>query len=312
MDLPQHVYHSYVKILQGKFDEGLRQAEAIVETTGVPNGYTRTLAYGAKGLLFFSTGRYGEMLRIVRTEKELARKNEEEVGWIWVLGEAWLCTRCFDFEGVRRLTEVTMPTDVEPHAIWTRTAARISAGQNEIVQGNYGKALQYFAEVRDVTVTPNFFLHWHWRLHAHIGTVEAFLGAGDIQNARRDADQLLHSALSAADPNLHALAWEINSRISLAEQDLPAARIHIDQALAVVDKYEIPVAGWQVHRSACDVCLAEGAREKASGHRSRARELIMKIADSFDPDEPLRQSFLNSHMVQPVLAGNETTKQAAI
>jgi ATP/maltotriose-dependent transcriptional regulator MalT len=90
MDLPQHVYHSYVKILQGKFDEGLRQAEAIIETTGVPNGYTRTLAYGAKGLLFFSTGRYGEMLRMVRAEKELARKNEEEVGWIWVLGEAWL------------------------------------------------------------------------------------------------------------------------------------------------------------------------------------------------------------------------------
>jgi tetratricopeptide (TPR) repeat protein len=139
-----------------------------------------------------------------------------------------------------------MPTDVEPHAIWTRTASRISAGQNEIVQGNYDKALQYFAEVRDVTQTPNFFLHWHWRMHARIGTVEAFLGACDIPNARRHADELLDSALSVADPNLHALAWEINARISLAEQDLRAARIHIDQALTVVDKYEIL---WPVGRS---------------------------------------------------------------
>jgi DNA-binding winged helix-turn-helix (wHTH) protein len=310
-DLPRHVYHSYVKVLQGEFEEGLRQAEAIIETTDSPNGYIRTLAFGAKGLLFFSTGRYGDMLRVVRMEKELARKNEEEVGWIWVLGEAWLCARCYDFDGVSRLRGVTMPTDVEPHAIWTKTAARISAGQNEIVKGNYDKALQCFAEVRDETLTPNFFLHWHWRIHAQIGAVEAFLGARDIASARRTADELLNSALSVSDPNLHALAWEINARISRAEQDLRAARGHIDQALAVVDRYDIPVAGWQVHRTACDVCQEEGASDKAEGHRKRAKELIMKIADSFDPDEPLRQSFLSAHTVQPVLAGKGTTTQAS-
>jgi tetratricopeptide (TPR) repeat protein len=300
-DLPQHVYHSYVKVLQGKYDEALRQAETIIETTGDPNGYTRTLAFGAMGLMFFSTGRYGDMLRIVRTETELAQKNEEELGWIWVLAEAWLCVRCFDFDGVRRLTEVTMPTDTEPHAIWTRTAARISAGQHEILKGNHEKALQYFAEVRDDTITPNFFLHWHWRIHAQIGTVDALLSAGNIAGARREADLLLHAALSVADPNLHALAWESQARTSRAERDGRSARMHIDQALAVLDRYPIPVAGWQVHRTACALCRDEGSGEKAADHRRRAKDLIMKIADSFDSNEPLRQSLLAAHAIQPLL-----------
>jgi len=238
-----------------------------------------------------SLGRFGEMLQIITRERELGRKNESGA-WMWVLGEAWLRLLCFDFAGVHRVAEITMSSDVEAHAIWSRTAARIAAGYQEIAKGNPEKAWELFTQVRDYNITPKFFLHWHWRMHAALGATEARLSAGDILNARREADGFLESALSVADPNLRAFAWEINSRVARAEGNSHTARAHIENALAELDKLEIPVSSWQVHRTAGDLCEDEGDHAKANEHRARAQELIMKIADSFDPGEPLRASFL--------------------
>jgi hypothetical protein len=156
------------------------------------------------------------MLRLVRKGLELSGKNES-AGWIWILGEAWLRFLCFDFEGARGLEGITMPSDVEPHAIWLRTVARISAGYTEIAAENYENALAAFGAVRDYKITPDFFLHWHWRMQAHLGTIEAHLRAGDLPRANREAVDFLASVLALADPNLRALAWEVTARVAAAE-----------------------------------------------------------------------------------------------
>ena len=286
---PLHVYHLYVQALKGESLQALKAAEAMIDNATGPIAYI--IAYGAKGLGLTSLGRFGEMLQALRRERELGRKNESEA-WIWVLGEAWFRLLCFDFAGVHRVAEITMSSDVESHAIWCRTAARIAAGYQEIAQGNHEKACELFAQVRDYHITPKFFLHWHWRMRAALGATEARLSAGDIPNARREANEFLESALSVTDPNLRAFAWEINSRVARAEGNWLTARAHIEKALVVLDKFEIPVSGWQVHRTAGDLCEDEGDHAKASEHRALAQELIMKIADSFEPGEPLRASFL--------------------
>ena len=286
---PLHVYHLYVQVLKGEGRQALKAAEAMIDNATGPVAYVG--AYGAKGLGLMSLGRFGEMLQAVRRERELGRKNESEA-WMWVLGEAWLRLLCFDFEGVRRVAKITMSSDVEAHAIWSRTAARIATGYQEIEKGNHEKAWDLFAQVRDYRITPKFFLHWHWRMHAALGATEARLSAGDIPNARREADGFLESALSVADPNLRAFAWEINSRVARAEGNSRTARAHIANALAVLDKFEIPVSGWQVHRTAGDLCEDEGDHIRANQHRAQAQELIMKVADSFEPGEPLRASLL--------------------
>jgi tetratricopeptide (TPR) repeat protein len=286
---PLHVYHLYVQVLKGEGPQAIKAAEVMIDNATGPVAYVG--AYGAKGLGLMSLGRFGEMLQIVRRERELGRKNESEA-WIWVLGEAWLRLLCSDFEGVRRVAEITMSSDVEAHAIWSRTAARIAGGYQQIAIGNHQQAWELFAQVRDYNVTPKFFLHWHWRMHAELGATEARLSAGDIPNARREADGFLESALAVADPNLRAFAWEINSRVARAEGNGRRARAHIENALAILDRLEIPVSGWQVHRTAADLCEDEGDHAGAREHRARAQELVMKIADSFEPGEALRASFL--------------------
>jgi tetratricopeptide (TPR) repeat protein len=195
-----------------------------------------------------------------------------------------------------------MRGDAEQHALWLRTVSRIATGYAELLQGNQSEALRCFSQVRDPRITPKYFLHWHWRLYGHLGIIEVRLQAGDIAEAHRDADEFLARALSLPCPNMQSLAWEVKSRVSRAEKDFDGAQANIHSALAILEKFDIPVAAWQVHRTAWNLYTDKGDRAQAEGHRRRAQELIMSMADSFEHDEPLRESLLTAPPVRHVLS----------
>jgi tetratricopeptide (TPR) repeat protein len=138
-------------------------------------------------------------------------------------------------------------------------------------------------------------------MHARLGLSESRLQAGDIPNARLEVDDFLKSALSVAEPNMQALAWETKARVTAAEKDSSGARQCIESALAILEKFDIPVAAWRVHATAWELYSHAGQIEKAEANRARARELIMRLADSFDQGEPLRESLLTAAPVQRIL-----------
>ena len=288
-----HDGYIYVQALQGDYQEALRQADALIEATA------NRLGRVPKFLILAAGGRFGELLRMVRTGRQLEEKNGEDP---WVLGESWLRALCFDFEGVRQLSGMVMRSDADQHAVWMRTVSRISSGYAELYQGNLLEALQRFSQVLDPRITSNFILHWRWRIQAGIGMTETRLQAGDIEGARCEADEVLTSSLSTADPGMRALAWQMKSRVAAGENDFDSARACIDQALGILDRSDMPVAAWQVHRTAWDLYRDVGDRQRAEVHRARAKELIMRIADSFDVDEPLRELFLTAAPVRRVLS----------
>jgi hypothetical protein len=291
------VFYIYVRTFQGEFQEALREADALIDATSNPTAYV--LAQAAKTLVLMSYGRYGEVLQIIRTERELAEKNGEDP-WIFILCDVWLRANCFDYEGVRQLSTIIMRSDAEKHATRSATIAMLSCGFGEILEGRYAEALNGFAHVRDARWTPKFLIHWYWRIQAELGAAEAHLAAGNVALARREADGFLESALRGADPNMHALAWEIKSRVARAERDSAAAREFIGNALSILDRFDIPAVAWRVHASAYDLFSATADDENAESHRTRATELIMRIANSFDPAEPLRQSILNAAPVRRI------------
>ena len=221
---PGEVFYVYVQAIRGDYELAHEQAEALIHTTTNPTA--RVLASGANGLIQLFRGRFGEVRRIVRAGREGAEKNGE-TPWMFIFGDAWLRLLCFDFDGVQRVCQISVRSDAEEHAAWTRTVSRISSGYAELYQGRIDEALQHFAQVRDLHVTPRFFLHWRWRMHAVLGTIEAQLSAGDMANARREADGFLESALAVAEPNMRALAWEIKARVAKAANDFDdASQVH--------------------------------------------------------------------------------------
>ena len=291
------VYYIYLRALQGARQEAAQQADALIQAT--TNPITHVLAQGAKGVNCILGGRFGEVLQLVRRGRELAEKNGEDP-WMYIFGDAWLRVVCFDFDGVSRLSTIVMRSDSEPHAAWIRTVSRISAGNAALHQGRPGEALECLSPVRNPEITPKFFLHWHWRLHAQLGITEAQLLSGNLAKARREADLVLESAGSIAEPHMQALAWEIQARVTRAGNDRAAARECIRTALGIVDRFEIPVAAWQVHQTAGDLSAEEGDRETAGSHRARAQQIVMGLADSFEPGELLRESYLNAPPVRRI------------
>ena len=176
--------------------------------------------------------------------------------------------------------------------------------------GKYFQALEHFRHVQDLEVRTKFFLGWAWRMSAQLESGNAWLLSGNILNARTVADGFLESALSTADPHLQALAWDLKTRVAMAENDLQGARESIQQALAIVDKFEILVAAWQVYATAWQLHQGVKERKTAEMNRERAEICILKIANSFAVDEPLRTTFLTAAPVVRILrekVGNKAT-----
>ena len=128
-----------------------------------------------------------------------------------------------------------------------------------------------------------------------------WLLSGNIVNARTAADGFLKSALSTSDPHLQALAWDLQARVAVAENDLQGARESIQQGLAIVDKFEILIAAWQVYGTAWRLHQRVKEHKTAETNRQRAETCILKIANSFAADEPLRTTLLSATPVRLIL-----------
>ena len=144
---------------------------------------------------------------------------------------------------------------------------------------------------------------------AQLGLSNAWLLSGNIFKARIEADGFLDSAVSTADPHLQALAWEMKTRVAMAEKDWVAAREYVQQALAIAEKFEVLVAAWQVHATASQLYRHDKDNQAAEKNRACAEACILNIANSFASDEPLRASFLSASPVARVL-GLSANKKA--
>jgi DNA-binding winged helix-turn-helix (wHTH) protein/tetratricopeptide (TPR) repeat protein len=304
---PYHqMIYGYIQALQGNYREAFEIFEAFIpkmdETTSLMAYHW---ALGGKTFVLLYLGEFGEVLRLVRAEKEMAKKNANDP-WLFNFREAWLHTLALDFAGARRVCESIASANAECPTGQPETIARIAGGYAELERGNFDQASEYFRQVGDPQITPKFFQHWFWRLTAQLGLSHVWLESGDLSKARSEAGVFLQSALSTANPYLQALAWEMKSRIAIAEQDWNGAREYVDQALAVLEEFEVPVAAWRVHATAWDLYLHAKDDKEAETHRACAEAHILTIANSFATDEPLRQSFLAAAPVRRILSNRKT------
>ena len=247
--------HPYVRSAQGDYHGAVEIADAAIEQvaeSASPTVYL--LALGVKAMSWLHLGRFRDVLRIVRTGREVSEKNDMDP-WIFIFREAWLRTLCFDFEGARELGL----------SHWLPRATRNSPGRITIKRWNV------FRRVLDISVTRNFFLHWHWRIQARLGACMAWLGAGDMPNARAEAARCLEAAGSTADPNLKALALKVSARTAFAGQHRPDARRCLENAIAMVKEFDLPGSGLA---NSCRRVGSSGGRcrgRTASDRRQRSR-----------------------------------------
>lgn len=308
--------YAHVQVLRGDYAEALKKLEG-----GIPKENESTspvvhfLAFSGKTLALLFSGRLGELVQLLRAGKEIAEKNGNEP-WLFVFREAWLRTTVLDFAGARQLCEAILARNAD--AYWhgqAQTIGRIAAGYAALAQEHYDDASRSFARMLDPKKTPKFFLHWYWRMNAQLGLSNVWLASGNLRKARLEADRFLQSAFSTAEPNLHALAWELDTRVAMAEKDWKGAEEKIEKGLAVLNKSEIPTTAWRVHATRSDLYRQVKNETAAEAERARAEAIILALADSFAPDDPLRHTFLAAAPVRRIRGaggGNKGGRQRRI
>jgi DNA-binding winged helix-turn-helix (wHTH) protein/tetratricopeptide (TPR) repeat protein len=307
-------YYALVQTLRGNYQEAFDIFESAAPHLGQPTSLSaHFFAVSAKAVALLRVGKFGEALRIVKAGKESAAKNGNDP-LLFDLREVWLRILALDFKGSRRICEMIMSarSDSLPKTtpVVAMGYARVAVGYAALHDHEYELAIDYFTQARDPDVTPKFFLHWIWRMTAQLGLSDTWLHMGNISKANNEADGFLESALSCADPYLQALAWEMKTRVAIAEKDWAGASKFIEQALAIVEKFAVPVARWQVHSTAWRLYQHANESSKAEMHRACSEQSILKIANSFANEEPLRATFLSAKPVAEIL-GTATRKPAA-
>src|SRR5262245_33651660 len=295
------VVYAHVQVLRGEYAEALKTLEA-----GIPRENESTsimvplFALSGKTLALLQWGRLGELVQLLRAGREIAQQNGNEP-WLFVFREAWLRTVLLDFAGARELCESQAARNTAPY--WNgpvRSIGGIAAGYGALEQRKYDDASRSFARVLDPKKTPKFAYHWYWRMNAVLGLSNVWLASGNLRQARLEADRFLESTLSTAEPNLHALAWDLDARVAMAEKDWKGAEENIEKGLAVLDKFEIPTTAWRVHATRSDLYRQTRDETAAEAERARAEAIILALADSFAADDPLRHTFLAAAPVRRI------------
>jgi tetratricopeptide (TPR) repeat protein len=297
----EQMIYGHTLTLQGNYREALEIFEDGISRAKY--GVNLIAYFGAlcgKSLALLRMGQLGEVLRITRAERKLADENLASC-WLLSFREVWLRTLALDFEGTLAVCEEISVFRADHPAGQPQTITQIAAGYLALDRGQCKQAIEHFRQVCDTEVTTKFFLHWIWRMTAQLESGNAWLLSGNIPKARSTADGFLESALSTADPHLRALAWDLKARVAMAENDVKGALECIQRGLAIVDKFEILVAAWQVYATAWHLHRLVKEHKTAETNREHAEICILKIANSFAPDEPLRTTFLTAAPVRQIL-----------
>jgi len=297
----QRMIYAHILTLQGKYREALEIFETGISRVDFGIGLiTHFIAVSGKTLALLRLGEFGEVLRITRAGRELAAENLAR-SWLFDFREAWLRMIAFDFDGAQGFCKTPGESTASYLTGQRQIIGQVSAGYLALARQKYDQATEHFRQVRNPEVPTKFFLHWMWRMNAELESGNVWLLSGKVSEARAAADRFLQSALSTADPHLQALAWELQARVAMAENDGAGAREAIQHSLAIVDSFEIPVAAWQTHAAAWQFYQQAKEHKAAEANRQRAEACILKIANSFAPDEPLRATFLAAAPIRRIL-----------
>ena len=244
-------------------------------------------------------GEWGEALKEVRAVTALLEKNGDYArGQEVLILKARVHLDAMDFSGVVTICESIFRSVRIPTAIrhW-----HILIGSAEAALANYDGALEHLLKVRDEMHDQPFADDWYQSLPLHAGLTELWLRKGDLVQARQEAKRFLDAALATAERTYQGLAWEVNARVAMAGEDWKRAEECIAKGESTIEGYEVPLAAWRVHGTAAELFARAENTDLADHHRELSRAMIMKLANSLDPEDPLRETFLSAPPVRRVI-----------
>jgi tetratricopeptide (TPR) repeat protein len=263
--------------------------------------YQKSQIYIPRSLLFL--GEWGDALRQLDDAITTADRNGDQYPAQHLrLHRAWIQLHAMDFAGVLGVCGQMVALTGNITGNYLHRFSRIFAGCAEVGLGNYDRALDDLVSAREQMKSQKIMMDWYYRMPLELALTEVWLGKKDLIRARQEAERFLNSTIATAEHTWQALAWEVNARVAMAEIDLKRAQDCVSRALATMEGFEIPLAGWRVHSTASKVSQRAEDIESSRRHREISRAAILKLANSLTPEDPLRKTFLSALSVTEILA----------
>jgi tetratricopeptide (TPR) repeat protein len=264
-------------------------------------------------------GEWGDALRELEEAITLLDKNADNVwGRSVRMCRAFVHLHAMDFAGVLAICNSALPllrdpglrpapADPAPFPMEFRMCLTLT-GAAQTGLGNYDSALEHLLTASGEMGHPAVAWDWWWRMPVASALTELWLAKCDLAQARSQAKNFLNIALATAEHTWQALAWEVNARVEMAEEEWSRAEQCIAKALLTIEGYDVPLAAWRVHGTAAALYAgrendAVAEHPAAEHHRELSRAIILKLADSLAAEEALRKTFLSAPAVRKVLAG---------
>jgi hypothetical protein len=247
-------------------------------------------------------GEWGAARRELDAAIALAERNaDRHVGGRLLLLRCFLQLLAFDFAGARADCASLSPGPDRPFQNIPQHCRLTLDGAAAAGLGDQGSALERLLTAGEEIDRHPQLWDWYWRLFQRWTLAGLWLSRGELERARREGELMVTGAEATAERTWQALAWEVNARIALAVDDPRKARDLIERGLVVIEGVEAPVAEWQVHATAAEICQALGERGSAQSHWDSSRNIVLKLGDSLESDEASRRTFLTSPAVTKVL-----------
>jgi hypothetical protein len=237
----------------------------------------------------------------------MVEKNGDRQGVTFARMEVtWLTLEAMAFTRAQQLLESALPV-FAPIPMFRRHWL-LWAGWAEAGLGNHDLALEYLLKCRDELDQRPLMADWFMRMPLQRALTEAWFSAGELRNARVEAEQFLKVTQVNKERMFQAFAFEVNARLAIAEQTLDRAQDFIAKALQSMEGFEVPLAHWRVHATAAELQRRLGNRELADQHRELSRATILELANSLASDEPLRRTFLSAPIIRKILDDDEVPR----
>src|SRR5262249_31266007 len=131
----------------GNYGEALAELEAGIPTVNEPTSMmVNFFAHSGKTLAMLLSGRWGELMRLVRASKEIAERNGN-APWLFIFREAWLRTVALDFDGARALCDSVTHAPTEYPTGQPQTIAKVATAYTQLANRQYEDAVQTFGQV---------------------------------------------------------------------------------------------------------------------------------------------------------------------
>jgi serine/threonine protein kinase/tetratricopeptide (TPR) repeat protein len=255
------------------------------------------------GLSLGNLGHFSEGLAILEEAITKARRNGDSF-WFPRMPNCigWIHRELQDFDGALKFDQEGLDVGRERHVLEAEANSLINLGIDHTQAGKHIETASVFAEAREIFERDKWF-RWRYSIRLEAATAEHWLKQGDFAKAKEFTARLISTASEFKARKYVAVAHKLRASIAIAEGDLDGARAAVDEALAVLEAFPVPVVKWKVLADLGRLLKNAGDEEGAQKAFRDARKILEDCATNVT-DERLRSVFLNSSAVQEVMAGS--------